>query len=361
MNSGSMSTLVLGLEHFIDKIGYQAAEYARRGIEVRYLVLDQSGLSRSKAAEYGAQVEVVPTSLPARIAHTIRALRRERPRFVELYDIGRLTLLYALLARAFGAKLIFILRGFELRTDRVRQVGLRRALRLAHRIIAKELHIVRDLQAMGIGSDRIAFIGNCVPLPRETPAPVAEREIDILFLNAVRRMRNPDQLVRALPAVFRRFPEARVVIAGFTHLDRNAYRMEEETEHQVLALLDDLGLRDRVEIAGFVPDAEAYFRRAKVFVLPADTVFANYSLLEAMSHGVVPLVGDGEGAERIVRHQENGLIVQRTADAIADGLIRLLEDPETMQRYAAAARQTIAEDFSIETWGAKMQEARGEI
>lgn len=354
-----MSTLVLGLEHFIDKIGYQAAEYARRGIEVRYLVLDQSGLSHSKAAEYDALVDVVPTSLPARIAFTIRTLRQDRPRYVELYDIGRLTLLYALLARAFGAQLIVILRGFELRTGPARQVGLRRTLRIAHRIIAKELHIVRDLKAMGIPEDRVTFIGNCVPLPEVIPSPIDEREIDILFLNAVRRMRNPDLLVRALPAVFERFPDAKVTIAGFTHLDGNAYRMEEETEHEVLALIDELGLGERIEVVGFVPNADVYFRRAKIFVLPADTVFANYALLEAMSHGVVPLVADGEGAERIVDHEENGLIVPRTAEAIADGLIRLLEDPGAMARYAAAARRTIAEEFSIETWGGKMQEARG--
>ena len=77
-----------------------------------------------------------------------------------------------------------------------------------------------------------------------------------------------------------------------------------------------------------------------------------------MSHGVVPLVGDGEGAERIVRHEENGLIVPRTAEALTDALLRLLTDPETMQRYAAAARRTIAEEFSIETWGERMEEAR---
>lgn len=353
-----MSTLVLGLEHFIDKIGYQAAEYARRGIAVRYLVLDQSGLSRAKAAEYGAEVEVVPASMWGRITQTIRALRRERPQYVELYHTGRLTLLYALLARAFGARLIVILRGFELRTRWSWQLGLRRTLRMAHRVIAKELHIVDDLKEMGIPERRVTFIGNCVPLPEEALTPIDEREIDILFLNAVRRMRNPDLLVRALPTVFERFPTARVTIAGFTHLDGTAYRMEEATEHQVLALIDELGLRDRIEIAGFVPNADAYFRRTKIFILPADTVFANYALLEAMSHGVVPVVGDGEGAERIVRHEENGLIVPRTAEALADALIHLLEDTDTMERYATAARRTIAEEFSIETWGGKMQEAR---
>src|SRR5690606_30158578 len=124
-----------------------------------------------------------------------------------------------------------------------------------------------------------------------------------LFLNSVKRWRNVDRLVRALPSVLEEGPVGRIVIAGFTHLDRSTtYRIDVEAEVEVLALIDELGLRDRVEIAGFVAHPEEYYRRARIFVLPADIIFANYSLLEAMSHGVVPLVGDGEGAERIVRH-----------------------------------------------------------
>lgn len=355
-------TLVLGLEHFIDKIGYQAAEYGRRGIDVLYLVLDKSGLSRQKAREYGARVEIVPEPLGERLRFTIRQFRAERPRFCELYDIGRLTLAYAMIAKLFGAKLILILRGAELWNTTgtpFRRWGVRATLRLANRIVAKELNIIDDLNKLAIPQSKVTFIGNCVPYPAEESATVAERDIDILFLNSVKRWRNVDQLVRALPPLLRRFPSLRVTIAGFTHLDAaTSYRIDEEAENDVLSLIDKLGLRHRIEIAGFVPDAAAYYRRAKVFVLPADIIFANYSLLEAMSHGMVPLVGNGEGAGRIVRHQENGLIVERTADAITDGLIRLLEDPETMQRYAAAARQTIAEDFSMESWGERMCEVR---
>lgn len=352
---------MLGLEHFIDKIGYQAAEYRRRGIDVLYLVLDKSGLSRVKAAQYGARVEIVPGPLLERLHYTIRRLRHERPRFCELYDIGRLTLPYALLARAFGARLIMILRGNELRSEKnrgFRQTGLRAALRLADRIVAKELNIVRDLDAVGIDASKVHFIGNCVPLPEEDPAPIEQRDIDLLFLNSVRRMRHPELLVRALPQVFGAHPNARVVIAGFTHLDGTNYRIEEETEHEVLSLIDSLGLKERVEVAGFVADPAAYYRRAKIFVLPADVVFANYSLLEAMSYGVAPVVGDGEGAERIVRSGENGLVVERSVQALAAALAGLLGDAGRLVRYGEAARETIRADFSIVTWGDRMEAMR---
>lgn len=357
-------TIVLGLEHFIDKIGYQAAEYARRGIDVLYLVLDKSGLSGAKARRYGARVDVVPVPLRERILFTIRAFRRERPRYCELYDIGRLTLLYALIARAAGARLIMILRGMELAAlegRALRRAGLRAALRLSDQIVAKELNIVRDLAALGVPGGKVTFIGNCVPMPEQPPAPVAEREIDILFLNSVRRMRNPDLLVRALPRVLQEVDAGRVVIAGFTHLDGTGYRIEEETEHQVLALIDELGLRDRVEVHGFVAEPGEFYRRAKVFVLPADVVFANYSLLEAMSYGVVPLVGDGEGAGRIVRDGDNGRIVPRTPDALADALITLLRDPPQLERLATRARDTIEQEFSIRRWGEEMVGVRGRV
>jgi len=354
-------TLVLGLEHFIDKIGYQAVEYRRRGIDVLYLVLDRSGLSRVKAEQFAARVHVVPESLFARVLFTIGVFRRERPAFCELYDIGRLTLLYALIARAAGAKLTLILRGTELWTGkktRLRLAGTRLTLRLCHHIVAKELNIVRDLKALGVKEDRVTFIGNCVPFPEEEPRPMQAREIDLLFLNSVKRWRNVDLLVRAIPAVLREFPTARVVIAGFTHLDGTAYRIDEEAERDVLALIRTMGLQDRIEVAGFVSDAASYYRNAKVFVLPADIIFANYSLLEAMSYGVVPVVGDGEGAELIVKSGENGLVVERSTEALAAALVSLLKDDSTLEQFAVAARRTIAREFSIHAWGESMLKVR---
>ncbi len=135
-----MRTLVLGLEHFIDKIGYQAAEYARRGVPVRYLVRDESGLSSKMAESYGADVRIVPDGPLARIRFTLAQFLRGAAAYCELYDIGRLTVVYALIAVAFGSRLIVILRGGELCGKRkgFRRMGLVFALRLSHRIVAKE-------------------------------------------------------------------------------------------------------------------------------------------------------------------------------------------------------------------------------
>lgn len=357
---GHGRTIVLGLEHFIDKIGYQAAEYRRRGIDALYLVMDKSGLSQAKAREYDARVEVVPTRLRRRLAYTWRRFRSERPEVCELYDIGRLTLPYALMAKASGARLIMILRGRELTQDSAaRLAGVHAALRLADHVVAKELNLVDGLRALRIPDEKVTFLGNCVPVPDAPSQAEPTRDIDVLFLNSVRRMRNVDLLVRALPTVLQRRRLGRIVIAGFTHLDQDsAYRMEVDTEHEVLSIIEALGLRERIEVTGFVPDPEEYYRRARIFVLPADIIFANYSLLEAMSHGVVPLVGDGEGAERIVRDGENGRVVARTPEAIAEGLLRLLGNDDELQRLALAARETIERDFSIRSWGDRILAVR---
>lgn len=37
-------TLVLGLEHFIDKIGYQAFVYSKNNVPVKYLVSNKNGI-----------------------------------------------------------------------------------------------------------------------------------------------------------------------------------------------------------------------------------------------------------------------------------------------------------------------------
>ncbi len=165
-------------------------------------------------------------------------------------------------------------------------------------------------------------------------------------------------LISALPEAMARCGDIRVVVAGVHSLGRDPLHHGVGGGERVLELIDRLGLSDRIEVRGFVPEPQEYFRRAKVFVLPADIVFANYALLEAMSFGAVPLVGDGEGADRIVDSTANGLVVERTPSGVADGLVRLLSSPAILQRYSDEARATIKRDFAIERWGEQILAAR---
>jgi glycosyltransferase involved in cell wall biosynthesis len=356
-------TLVLGLEHFIDKIGYQAMGYHKDKIMVRYLVIDTSGYSTDKATKFNADVVIVPKNLFLRILLTIKQVIMFRPDFLEVYDIGRITVFYTLLAKLFRLKCIVILRGGELRTKGIRKRGLLWGLRLCNHIIAKEYNILNDLEQNGVNRNKVSFLYNAVSVPTQNEIneyEYEERPIDILYLNSVRKMRNVHILVDALSELLLERPQLKVVLTGFTTIDHSEYKMETEYEEKIISLLKQKKLYERVTIKGFVREPNDYFKKSKIFVLPADIVFLNYSLLEAMSYGVLPVIGDGEGAEKIIESGANGFITKRDSKNLKNTLCEAL-DSKNKETIAKNARYTVIKKYSIEEWVREMVKIRNNI
>ena len=70
--------------------------------------------------------------------------------------------------------------------------------------------------------------------------------------------------------------------------------------------------------------------------------------LLAMSAGVPVLASDVGGLPEIIRHGENGWLVENAPDAIAAAIRRLQGDPALARRLALAGRQTVVERFTME-------------
>jgi glycosyltransferase involved in cell wall biosynthesis len=115
---------------------------------------------------------------------------------------------------------------------------------------------------------------------------------------------------------------------------------------------------DAVVTAGFVPFAEApaYIRAADVAVVPfADTLInrakSSVKMLDLLAAGqaiVATAVGENASA---IRHNETGLLVPPgDADALADALVGLLNDPARARALGDAAR---ARAWREQTWRAQ--------
>lgn len=129
--------------------------------------------------------------------------------------------------------------------------------------------------------------------------------------------------------------DVKLVIAGERDLD-SAYARKVERRIQ------DTGLRDCVEVTGFVPAAQlpALYSLADVFVLPSREEGFGMTVVEAMAAGtpvVATTVGD---VPRIVESGRHGLlVVPGDTDALANGIDRLLSDPGEREWMGEQARQ----------------------
>ena len=158
----------------------------------------------------------------------------------------------------------------------------------------------------------------------------------ILFVGRIESRKGIPYLLTAFQTIKERRPDARLVIVGDGGL-----RPEYE------ALSHRLGLRD-VHFEGYVEPAllPGYFKHADVFCSPS-TVNESFgiTLLEAMAAGTPVVATSVNGPGTLGEDGVTGLIVPaRDAAALAEALLRLLDDRPYAARLAEAA-QTRARRF----------------
>lgn len=165
---------------------------------------------------------------------------------------------------------------------------------------------------------------------------------DAPFLLNIAKLRAPkghEFLLRAMRMIADARPAARLAIAGG----------EGDAGQRVRDLRRQLGLEEHVRLLGFRNDAAAWLKDADLFVLSSVREGLPIALLEAMALGVPSVVTDVGGCGEAVRHGVDGLIVPpRDPAALADAVLRLLDDPELRGRMGAAAASRAAESFGIE-------------
>jgi glycosyltransferase involved in cell wall biosynthesis len=119
----------------------------------------------------------------------------------------------------------------------------------------------------------------------------------------------------------------------------------------LLALARELRIADRVEFLGRCSRADVAraMQQATLFVLPSRYEGLGCVYLEAMASGV-PAVGcRGQGIEEVIRHRENGWLIEPgNLDDLIIAIRALLSDPDLRQRLGSAARRTILYGFTLE-------------
>jgi phosphatidyl-myo-inositol dimannoside synthase len=149
-----------------------------------------------------------------------------------------------------------------------------------------------------------------------------------------------DALVRALPAIRRRVPDAALLLVG-----GGPYRSTVEK------LAARYGVREHVVFTGSVrwPELPAYYAAGDVFAMPCRTRRGGLDVeglgivyLEASAIGLPVVGGNSGGAPDAVRDGETGYVVSgRDVPAVADRVACLLEDRTLATRLGMAGREWV--------------------
>lgn len=172
-------------------------------------------------------------------------------------------------------------------------------------------------------------------------AAIAPEEKMVLFFGTLSTYKGLDLLLQAFAVVARRIHEAVLVVAG-----------HEPPDFDRAAFLEEALRRGVVERLRLVPgyvssgDVQAWMEAADVVVFPYRNVFQSGALHVAQTFGA-PIVATRVGAmPEVIRDGETGRVVDPAPDAIAAGIIDLLENPTRAKALGAAAATDAATRFS---------------
>jgi glycosyltransferase involved in cell wall biosynthesis len=149
-------------------------------------------------------------------------------------------------------------------------------------------------------------------------------------------------LLKAASQVISQMPDTYFVITGYA---------DEQPEY-VRTLKQDareLGIADRVRIVSWPGSIGDIWQLLDIHVHASLQDSLPIAITEGMAFGKPAVVTNVGGVEEMVVQQETGLVVpMNDPAALADGILRLLRDPELARRLGAAARQRYQQSYRPE-------------
>ncbi|WP_431878844.1 glycosyltransferase family 4 protein [Micromonospora marina] len=181
---------------------------------------------------------------------------------------------------------------------------------------------------------------------------LADRPVVVCVSRLVPR-KGQDMLIRALPEIRRRVPDAALLVVG-----GGPYRSTLEK------LARQTGLERDVVFTGSVPSAElpAHYAAGDVYAMPCRTRNRGLDVeglgivyLEASATGLPVVAGDSGGAPDAVREGETGYVVSgRDVAQLADRVATLLADRDLARQFGAAGRAWVEREWRWETQAQRM-------
>lgn len=308
------------------------------GLEVRYVPFVSPPRPRSYAA-WGRWA--APT-----LGAGLRALRRDFP-----YDLvhahNAVPAADAVLRTAAGraTPLVVSVHGGDVFYTAPRSAAgehaVRHALARARLVLANSAGTAAHAHALGACVPRVVRLGT--DLPRAAAEPFGHPTIvTVAHLDA--RKRHTDVL-RALWLLRERHPRARYLVIG-----------DGPQRGTLEALAHQLGLTDRLELAGQLPPdrALALARRAHVFAMPSVDEAFGVAYVEAMAGGLPAIGARGEAGPQEIAALGDGmsLVPPGDVEALAQRLDALLGDVHHRREAGRQARETVERHFTWEACGA---------
>ena len=211
-------------------------------------------------------------------------------------------------------------------------------VRSASKIIVHTLENRIEWIKRGIDPQKIVVIPHgAYSLFKKFDDGLQVREDSILFFGHIKENKGVEYLIRAIPLVWKDYPDIKLIIAGKEY-DTRYKQYLNHSEYKNIEIINE-----------FIPNelVPKLFKRAKVVVLPY-TYHQGHSgvLTVAFSFGKPVVVTNVGSLPELVKNRREGFVVPpRNPKALADAIIKILEDDKLRKKMSKNALKK-AEELS---------------
>ncbi|GAA4229515.1 glycosyltransferase involved in cell wall biosynthesis [Streptosporangium album] len=332
------------------QISLLARELRARNIDTKVIVLRRGGRHTETLRPAGIEVchlGFVPISLgPLALARNLyacvsllRLLRRLKPQVLHAflyfgYVVGppaaRLARVPIVVAGRRSQSFFKKNRRWVLALERA-------ATRITDHVIANAVAVAEDARAVErMPAHKLSVIYNGLPEPAFDPAKPENIDTSlpvVLCVANLLRVKGHRFLIEAAAMLSRQGRACTVVLIG-----EGPERSHLQTQATALGV--------DVRFLGFRTDTAGFLARADIVVLPSLSEGLSNAVMEAMAAGR-PIVATSVGGMPELLEDRGILIPASSPSALAEGIVRLLDDPELATALGAAARAWARKNLDV--------------
>lgn len=192
-------------------------------------------------------------------------------------------------------------------------------------------------------SERFGCPVDVIPSAVDPPPIVSDRQQAkqnrrIIGIGRLEQEKGFDRLIEAFAKVGASHPDWTLKILG-----------EGSLRGSLQELVEQRGLQQRVELAGWVRPVWEELAGSTIFALPSRYEGFPSALLEAMAVGVPSVAVDCESGPRaVITEPGHGLLVPDTVQGLTDGIEQLINDGDLRETLAAGGKDVVTR-FSWDT------------
>ncbi|MBU1092068.1 glycosyltransferase family 4 protein [Patescibacteria group bacterium] len=214
--------------------------------------------------------------------------------------------------------------------------------RLTHKTIAVSKAVADFLIKTNITKpEKIQVIYNGIELITDKPHQsefellrkyhLDAKDVVIGTIGSLNIQKDTASLIKAMPRVIKRFPNAKLVIVGTGPLQKNLQR-----------LATKLKISDAVVFTGVINNVADILKTFSIFVLCSRSEAFGISILEAMKAHVPIITTKVGGIPEIITSNRNGLLVNPCdPKQLASTIMKLLNDKKLQKKLAVGGYETL--------------------